>query len=80
MLKVIEVEVDNKYQIQHKIMNSLEEDVLVKTKVVVSEEMVDRILIGRQKKVTNLTLSEGNPLMTHSKTKCLIRIISDIIR
>ena len=57
-----------------KTLNLLEDDGLVKTTVVVSEEMMERILVGRQKKITNWTLPKGNPLMTSSKTKCLIRI------
>ena len=76
ILKVIEDEGDNKYQILLKRMDILEEVVLVKTTVVVSEEMVDKILIGIQKNITNWKLHKGNPLMTHIKTKYLIRIIS----
>ena len=74
MLKVIEVEGDNTYKMPRKTLHSLEDDGLVKTTVVVSDEMVERILVGGQKKINNWTLPKGNPLMTRSKTKCLIRI------
>ena len=74
MLKVIEVEGDNTYKILRKIMHLLEEYGLVKTTVLISEEMVERIIIGGQKKITNWTLPKGHPLMTRSNTKCLIRI------
>ena len=46
MLKVIEVEGDNMYKIPRKTLHSLEDDGLVKTTVVVSDEMVERILVG----------------------------------
>ena len=74
MLKVIKVEGDNTYKMPRKTLHSLEDDGLVKTTVVVSDEMVERILVGGQKKITNWTLPKGHPLMTRSKTKCLIRI------
>ena len=47
--------------------------------MVVIEEMVERILIGGQKKITNWTLPNVYTLMARSKTKCLIRINSDKI-
>ena len=46
----------------------------MKTTVVVSDEMVERILVGGQKKINNWTLPKAHPLMTRSKTKFLIRI------
>ena len=72
MLKVIEVEGDNTYVLPHKNRSLLEKFGLIQTNVVIDDDMmrkIESLQDERQKLITGYF-----PMMTRSRTQCLIRI------